>query len=141
MRAIRFSKLVFLVCSLWLGSGYASAGVTELRLGQYELVEENHQYHWVNFEGKGSDGNPYEGSITCYPADRTYNGIAHGSMHVLREKYHAGVHTNFSYEVCLEMLENLSQGLEEVILTWKQEELEALKTGKLNFVRVLDPDF
>lgn len=110
---------------------------TQLTVDQESITEENTKYTWVNFSALASNGKTYQGSITCFTGDRTYNGVAHGSMHVLREPYHAGAYVDFSYDVCREMLDNLSEDNEEVIISWDQEQFDDLRSGRLSFERLI----
>ena len=137
---IRASKLAWVFLSTTVisaSNASAFSNETLLTVDKKSLTKENKKYQWVNFASVASNGESYAGSISCFTADRTYNGVAHGSMHVLRERYHAGSYTDFSYETCQKMLQNLSEGKEEVILSWDQDDFEDLDSGELFFKRVI----
>lgn len=126
------TSLIFLALS-----SHAMATETDLTIDKSSITKENKQYTWINFSDTASNGKIYRGSITCYTADRTYNNKAHGSMNVLRAKYHAGAYVDFSYDECIEMIDGLSRGTEELVIYWNQEEFDDLSSGKLSFERII----
>ncbi|MFK7827970.1 MAG: hypothetical protein AB8G05_27725 [Oligoflexales bacterium] len=140
VKALNSSKIAsrFFVSLLILASTTSAfSKETQLTVDQASITKENTKYTWVNFSALASNGKTYQGSITCFTADRTYNGMAHGSMNVLRERSHAGAYMDFSYEICRQMLDNLSEGAEEVVISWDQEQFDDLSSGRLSFERVI----
>ena len=137
-KAFSSSKVVssFVVSLLILAnSTSAFSEETQLTVDQASITAENSKYTWINFSALASNGKTYQGSISCFTADRSYNG-EHGSMHVLREPYHAGAYVDFSYDICLEMLDNIKAGAEEVVISWDQAQFDDLSSGRLSFERV-----
>ena len=140
MRLVKaISKLGLVGLSMLAGNAVASGSQVQLLVDQDSITEENEKYEWINFKAVASDNKTYEGSISCFTADRIYTGVATGSMNVLKTKTHVGVYTDFAYEECQDILENLRDGYEQVILSWDQDDFDASRTrGLLDFEREIN---
>ena len=129
--------IVYIIMVNVIVTTQAQSGTTSLVIDHYSITKQNIQFQWINFTGIASNGKTYNGSITCYPAHKTYNNKDHGSMHVLRTSYDAGAYLVFSYEECLDMIENLRNDMEDVKLSWDQDGFDEIKSTPLSFLRYI----